>query len=412
MGVLKKLESMRQRFFWGGNDECKKIAWVKWDLTLNKANLGGLNIGSLKACNWALLGKWWWRFQVEGDRLWIKIIKSIYGTDGGLSVMLERRSNRLSGSIWGDIMRVGKDIDKMGINFCSSFGKMVGNGYNTRFWLDRWVGEGVLLCENFPRLFRLETNKDESVGEKMVWGEKGWEWQWNWAREPRGRGEGDLMELTALTNFFVPNVLQVDSWRWLLDKNGQFTVKCLREKIDEKILISTNSTKETKWSKIIPRKICIFIWRLQQRRLPVLTWLQHIGMDLNSILCPHCEDDIETFDHCFMRCSRVLDGWKKVFKWWKMDSFNVRSIDDIINHTGRDTFNKKQRSIWQAVCWSMLHLLWHFRNNRIFENKVSNLTTVCDELQVLTFYWVSHRAKGAITSWIDWCSDPVTACKV
>ncbi|GJX98516.1 hypothetical protein Tco_0355535 [Tanacetum coccineum] len=255
---------------------------------------GGLNIGSLKACNWALLGKWWWRFQGEGDRLWIKIIKSIYGTNGGLSGMLERRSNRLSESIWGDIIRVGKDIDKIGINFCSSFGKMVGNGYNTRFLLDRWVGEGVLLCEKFPRLFRLETNKDESVGEKRVWGEEGWEWQWNWAREPRGRGEDDLMELTALTNFFVPNVLQVDSWRWLLDKNGQFTVKCLREKIDEKkILISTNSTKETKWSKIIPRKICIFIWRLQQRRLPMLTWLQHIAMDLNSTLCPHYEDDIE-----------------------------------------------------------------------------------------------------------------------
>ena len=102
------------------------------------------------------------------------------------------------------------------------------------FWLDRWVRVGVVLCEKFPRLFRLEVNKDESVGEKRVWGEGGWEWQWNWVREPRGRGEGDLMELTALTNFFVPNVLQLDSWRWILDNKGQFTVKCLREKIDEK----------------------------------------------------------------------------------------------------------------------------------------------------------------------------------
>ena len=74
---------------------------------------------------------------MEGDRLWVKIIKSIYGCDGGL--LFEIRDDRLSGSIWGDIVRVGKDIDKTGINFCSSFGKTVGNGYNTRFWLDRWV---------------------------------------------------------------------------------------------------------------------------------------------------------------------------------------------------------------------------------------------------------------------------------
>ena len=44
-------------------------------------------------------------------------------------------------------------------------------------------------------------------------GEKGVGNAWNGVREPRGRGEGDLMELTALTNFFVPNVLQLDSWR-------------------------------------------------------------------------------------------------------------------------------------------------------------------------------------------------------
>ncbi|GJR84147.1 hypothetical protein Tco_0154932 [Tanacetum coccineum] len=70
-------------------------------------------------------------------------------------------------------------------------------------------GGGVLLYEKFLRIFRLETNKDESVGEKRVWGEEGWEWQWNWARDLRGRGEGNLMELTTLTYFFVPNVLQL-----------------------------------------------------------------------------------------------------------------------------------------------------------------------------------------------------------
>ena len=60
----------------------------------------------------------------------MKIIKGIYGCDRGL---FEIGGDRLSGSIWGDIVRVGKDIDKTGINFCSSSGKTVGNGYNTRF---------------------------------------------------------------------------------------------------------------------------------------------------------------------------------------------------------------------------------------------------------------------------------------
>lgn len=48
--------------------------------------LGGLNIGSLNLKNLALLGKWWWRFRVEHNSLWVKVISSIYGRDGGLGV--------------------------------------------------------------------------------------------------------------------------------------------------------------------------------------------------------------------------------------------------------------------------------------------------------------------------------------
>ncbi|GKD99016.1 hypothetical protein Tco_1382913 [Tanacetum coccineum] len=55
--IIKKLESVRQRFFWGGNDEIKKMAWVRWNVMLKKTKVGGLNIGSLKAFNWVLLGK-------------------------------------------------------------------------------------------------------------------------------------------------------------------------------------------------------------------------------------------------------------------------------------------------------------------------------------------------------------------
>ncbi|GJY07427.1 hypothetical protein Tco_0374481 [Tanacetum coccineum] len=40
---------------------------------LSSYGVGGLNIDSLKAMNWALLSKWWWRFQVENEALWVKV---------------------------------------------------------------------------------------------------------------------------------------------------------------------------------------------------------------------------------------------------------------------------------------------------------------------------------------------------
>ena len=71
----------------------------------------------------------------------------------------------------------------------------MGNGYNTYFWLDSWVGDGVILSEKFPRLFRSETNKNVIVGEmhERSVSEWAWRWRWRWVRIPRGSGKGELM---------------------------------------------------------------------------------------------------------------------------------------------------------------------------------------------------------------------------
>ncbi|XP_071719294.1 uncharacterized protein [Rutidosis leptorrhynchoides] len=60
--VIKKLESLRASFFWGGNDNEKKIYWVKWRLILNPLEKRGLGVASLSSLNLALLYKWRWRF--------------------------------------------------------------------------------------------------------------------------------------------------------------------------------------------------------------------------------------------------------------------------------------------------------------------------------------------------------------
>ncbi|GJT07167.1 hypothetical protein Tco_0841629 [Tanacetum coccineum] len=61
--VIKKLESIRCRFFWGFKDGDK--------------------------------GKWKWSFLIEGDALWRKVIKSFYGEDGGFNDSLRDDGVRL-----------------------------------------------------------------------------------------------------------------------------------------------------------------------------------------------------------------------------------------------------------------------------------------------------------------------------
>lgn len=83
--TITNLETLRRKFFWGGNVNEDKLSWIAWKKVCSKRKNGGLNIGSLLASNFAMLAKWWWRFRIEKDAYWQRIIRSIYGENGGLN---------------------------------------------------------------------------------------------------------------------------------------------------------------------------------------------------------------------------------------------------------------------------------------------------------------------------------------
>ncbi|KAJ9549144.1 hypothetical protein OSB04_021687 [Centaurea solstitialis] len=116
--VLDKLESIRRSFFYGGNEINKKITWISWKETLASKDQGGLEIGSLKATNIALLSKWWWRIKKENEALWVQVIKSIHG--------FHRRVERdpiltKKGGVWGSIVAINKFTSQYDLNLLSLF---------------------------------------------------------------------------------------------------------------------------------------------------------------------------------------------------------------------------------------------------------------------------------------------------
>ena len=61
---------------------------VSWDRVLNRSEKGRLGIGSLKALNLAMLGKWWWRFLNDKNAMWVSVIKSLYREAVGCLALL------------------------------------------------------------------------------------------------------------------------------------------------------------------------------------------------------------------------------------------------------------------------------------------------------------------------------------
>ncbi|GJX60146.1 putative RNA-directed DNA polymerase, eukaryota, reverse transcriptase zinc-binding domain protein [Tanacetum coccineum] len=95
--IIKKLESMRNRFFLGGDIEERKLTLVRWNKCLASKDHGGLGIGSISGLNIGLLFKW----------------------------------------IWSRIKQKGIDL----LSYCI---RKVGDGASTKFWEDIWCGDQAL----------------------------------------------------------------------------------------------------------------------------------------------------------------------------------------------------------------------------------------------------------------------------
>lgn len=76
---------------------------------------------------------------MEEGSLWVKVIKEIHGVDGGLS----NTSRSCHTGVWMGIIKVKQDLNKKGVVLSDAFSRKVGNGNDTCFWSDLWIGENV-----------------------------------------------------------------------------------------------------------------------------------------------------------------------------------------------------------------------------------------------------------------------------
>ena len=67
-----------QDFLWSKHDRDRGFHWVSWDEICCPKEDGSLGIRLLRTMNEMLKTKWLWRFVIEDDALWKKVIVSKY----------------------------------------------------------------------------------------------------------------------------------------------------------------------------------------------------------------------------------------------------------------------------------------------------------------------------------------------
>ncbi|XP_071704072.1 uncharacterized protein [Rutidosis leptorrhynchoides] len=202
----------------------------------------------------------------------------------------------------------------------------------------------------------------------------------------------------------------MDSWNWSLSSNGNFTTKKLSTLIDEKILSGYSRTNsETLKNYLVPNKLEIFIWRVLKRRLPVRIELDKRGIDLDSVRCPICDDDVESLDHLLFFCRVSMDVWDKVYKWWGLDAVTNLSISEAFRGKCNRNLSHLESLVWQAIEWTCASFIWRNRNQKVFTNSCWSVPVLMMEIQLKSFEWISNRIKDRKLDWLIWISDPCSS---
>ncbi|GKA89386.1 RNA-directed DNA polymerase, eukaryota [Tanacetum coccineum] len=384
------MESIRNNFFIGADPSEKKITCFAWNQVLASKEKGGLGVLSFYALNRALLLKWVWRFVSQDGSLWYHVIQAIY------EVKINSHSVRYN-SNWCSILREMNSLKVKGLYFMSFCSKRIGNGNSTNFWSDIWKGDSAF-CELFPRVYALESVKDISVASKMAM-------QMDSSFRRPSRGGIELSQLNDLISFTGMVSLSSVPDRWVCNVagNGNFSIKIIRNLIDDLILPS--SVVLTRWVKSVPIKINIFMWRARRDCLPTRLNLSHRGVVMETVNCPTCGNCEEDVQHIFFRCDLARDVLRGLCRWWEIDWNIWSSFSSWNSWFASISLGSNLKSILEGVFCVAWWSIWTFRNRLLYDDKPPLRSTIMEDIKSISFLWCKNRCKWSF-SWEEWLKNP------
>ncbi|KAL4591700.1 hypothetical protein LXL04_004671 [Taraxacum kok-saghyz] len=173
--------------------------------------------------------------------------------------------------------------------------------------------------------------------------------------------------------------------------------------IDDQVL--PGGLVKTRWSKLVPRKVNIFIWRVRLARLPTRKALRDRGIDLISMGCPICVEEVETTDHLFFACPVAVDVWILVLRWLQVQPVYVRDTNTLFDWLDNVKLSRDKRDVLEAVVSTTLWMIWRYRNDVVYEGNMIRKSLLFDCIREFSFSWsyfhdsrIPNARKDAYTS--------------
>jgi mannosylglycoprotein endo-beta-mannosidase len=368
-GVCKRLDFFRSRFFWQFDNHKRKYRLTKWSIICRPKDQGGLGVEVLELKNKCLLSKWLFKLLNE-EGVWQELIQNKYLHSKTLSQVKAKPNDS---PFWKGLLKVKDDFFSKG-----SF--ELGNGLDTRFWEDCWLGDRPL-AEQYPSLYRIVQHKDVLVANVLQGSHLNIAFRRNldeykWTRWMHLVGRLIEVNLTDTKDNFV----------WNLMTSKEFTVKSMYL---DYMTGHTRYLRKYIWKIKVPLKIRIFMWFLHRKVILTKDNLARRNWQGPKTCC-FCDQD-ETIQHLFFQCPFAKVIWRIVHM-----AFGVSAPKNITNIFGNwlQGVDKRVKSQLRVGISALLWAMWHVRNDLTF-NKTKNVSF----LQVIAL--ATHWTR----SWL--CLQPV-----
>ncbi|GJU23088.1 retrotransposon protein, putative, ty1-copia subclass [Tanacetum coccineum] len=283
----------------------------------------------------------------------------LYGEDGSL----DKVGASAARTCWTTIVQEVKVIQAQGINIHDFIKLKLGNGEDSRFWLDKWY-EGGVLKRLFPRVYALELDKNISVSSKLKAPSLVTTFRRN-ARSGIEQTQFDSMAEIMKTISLVP---RVDRYIWSLENDGSFSVASIRKTLDDNRF--QEESLSTRWVKSVPIKVNILAWKVKSNALPTRFNISRRGMDIDSIDCPICKMGVETTSHVFFQCNVVRQVMRKISSWWNVEYMEVNSYEEWRSWLVSTRIRSNIKVIIEGIYYGLWWVMWNFRNKILFDTKI------------------------------------------
>ena len=125
-GLCDDLSQIIRNFWWGDEENRRKVHWMSWDKMTKPKAQGGIGFRDLRLFNQALLAKQAWRLIEYPESVCARVLKAKYYPSGDL---IDTAFIQNTSPCWQGIMH-GLDLLKRGVIW------RINSGTKVKFWRD------------------------------------------------------------------------------------------------------------------------------------------------------------------------------------------------------------------------------------------------------------------------------------